>query len=201
MSEPTPTTPPAPQVAPQRRNIFLIDRRFQLRFSFFVCSWIFALSLVYPMIIYSLFEYFIRYMAIDPNGPSLLSLQRTKSELLWLLILLQVVFISVTFLISVFMSHKVAGPIYKMRKFLQDSRGGIFNRELVFRKKDHFMELAQDYNHAMKGVSELMIQARSHLDTAVAEIETLAPHAPSGDKARAESTLVALKAARDRIPT
>jgi sensor histidine kinase YesM len=153
------------------------------------------------MIIYSLFEYFIRYMAIDPNGPSLLSLQRTKSELLWLLILLQVVFISVTFLISVFMSHKVAGPIYKMRKFLQDSRGGIFNRELVFRKKDHFMELAQDYNHAMKGVSELMIQARSHLDTAVAEIETLAPHAPSGDKARAESTLVALKAARDRIPT
>ncbi len=131
---------------PHRRSIYLINWKFQLRFSFFVCSWLFALSVVYPIIIYNLFSYFIRYAARDPNGPPLLALHQIQDKVFWILILFQVIFLVVTFLISVFVSHRIAGPLYKLRKFFEKAKSGDFSEELHFRKNDHFQELAADYN-------------------------------------------------------
>ncbi|MGZ3688938.1 MAG: hypothetical protein ACXVBW_11590, partial [Bdellovibrionota bacterium] len=101
---------------PYRRSIFLINKPFQLRFAFYVCSWIFGLSICYPFIIYNLFDYFIRYLSVDPNGPGLNTLNQMRHDLLWLLFLLELVFVSFTFLLSIFLSHKIAGPLYKLGK-------------------------------------------------------------------------------------
>src|SRR5690242_13084344 len=100
-----------------RRSIFLINRRFQLRFAFYVCSWLVALSFVYPFIIANLFDYFIRYMALDPMGPAMSAVLRTRHDLLSLLVIMQVIFLSLGFLISIFMAHRIAGPLYKLSKF------------------------------------------------------------------------------------
>src|ERR1700722_9789421 len=94
------------------RRVFLINKKFQLRFAFYVCSWLVALSLAYPLIISGLFDYLIRYLALDPMGPAIGSLEQTREDLIWLLIMMQVVLLSLTFLISIFMSRKIAGPLY-----------------------------------------------------------------------------------------
>src|SRR4051812_17389216 len=98
----------------RNRKIFLINKPFQIRFSFYVCSWLIALSLVYPLIISNLFEYFMRYMALDPLGPSVQSLEQIRRDLLILIGILQIILISVTLLISIFMSHRIAGPLFKV---------------------------------------------------------------------------------------
>jgi len=82
---------------PYRRSIFLINKRFQLRFSLYVCSWLFALSLIYPLIIHNLFELFVRHAALDPTGPALSQLEQTRTNVFWLLVFLQLMFLGITF--------------------------------------------------------------------------------------------------------
>jgi sensor histidine kinase YesM len=147
-----------------RRSIFLINKPFQLRYSLYVCSWLFALSLIYPLIIYNLFEYFVRYASLDPNGPSIAALHDTRHQVVLLLIFLQLLFLSVTFLISIFTSHRIAGPLYKLRLFFKKAKESGMTEELHFRKGDHFQELAVDYNDMMNAL-------RSRHQTAIAHLE------------------------------
>ena len=131
------------------RKIYLINKEFQLRFAFYVCSWLIALSFAYPLIISNLFDYFLGYLALDPSGPALVTIEKTRSDLLWLLLLMQVVLLSFTFLISIFMSHKIAGPLYKLNKTMREIAEGKIDQNLAFRKKDYFRELVPSFNAMM----------------------------------------------------
>jgi len=84
---------------------------------------------------------------------------------------LAVVMIELGFL-TVFISHKVAGPIYRLSKFAEDVRGGNFNARIYLRKGDELMDVAMDFNKtsdflketfqkAMAINAELMTLARS----------------------------------------
>jgi methyl-accepting chemotaxis protein len=173
-------------MAQYRRRIFIINRKFQLRFALYVCSWIAALSFVYPLIVYSMFDYFIRYLSRDPNGPSVVALQDLRDQVIWLLVALQGVFIFVTFLLSIFMSHRIAGPLYKLSRFFAMAREGNLKEELFFREKDHFQELAQDYNDTLKSI-------RARLDGAAAEIQRALPESPPAARQALERALVKLR--------
>jgi len=137
-----------------KRSIFLINRRFQFRFSLYVCSWLFALSLIYPLIIYSLFDFFTRYIEAGVEHQSIAALHQTRGELVWLLILLQVLFLGITLLISIFVSHRIAGPLYKLNRYLKEAATGNLQGDLQFRKSDHFKELAESYNEMVNHVQE-----------------------------------------------
>src|SRR5690242_20117115 len=104
-----------------RRGIFLINKRFQLRFALYVCSWLAVLSLAYPLIISNIVEYFIHYLAQDPMGPGLAVLEKTKTEAGMLLWIMEFIFLSLAFIISIFMSHRIAGPLYKLHRFLREA--------------------------------------------------------------------------------
>jgi sensor histidine kinase YesM len=179
-----------------RRSIFLINKKFQLTFSFYVCSWLFALSLVYPLIIYNLFDYFFRYAQVDPLGPNLAVLQRTRKEILWLLVLLQVVFLNVTFLISIFMSHRIAGPLHKLRLIMASVAKGNLAQEAHFRKKDHFQEVADDFNSMLASIRSLMGPKGEAIAAAITQIEQAIPTASSEARPKLEAALASLRQAR-----
>src|SRR3954471_8745520 len=134
------------------RSTFLINKKFQLRFSFYICSWLVVLCIVYPMIISNLFGHFISYIGMDPLGPDSLNLERARTNLVSLLILMQVIMTNVTFIISIFMSHRIAGPIYKLWHFFQDAKAGNLEKKLSFRKSDYFQDIAIGYNDMMVSI-------------------------------------------------
>lgn len=147
-----------------RRHVFLINRRFQFRMAFYVCSWVVALCFIYPWIIYNLFDYFIRYAEMDPMGPNLVGLYQTRKEVLLLLLISQGTFLGLTFIISLFLGHRIAGPLYKLRLTFAKARDGDLGGELHFRKFDHFKEVAEDYNTMISAI-------RSRIDKASAQVE------------------------------
>jgi methyl-accepting chemotaxis protein len=154
-----------------RRSIFLINRPFQLKFAFFVCSWLFALSLAYPLVIYNLFDLFFRYLSRDPNGPGLAALQTFRQEIIFLLATFQIFFLIITFMISIFVSHRIAGPLYKLKNFFKQNGGGKLSPDLHFRKNDHFQDVAHEYNlmlsklrAELRGVHETVVMAANELD-------------------------------------
>lgn len=138
-----------------KRANFLINKKFQLKFSFFICSWIFALSMVYPIIIYNLFEYFLK-IAQNPTPTAALTVDKVKmieNQVLFLLGVLQLLFLAITFMLSVFLSHRIAGPLFKLRKSMEEIARGNFDLRITFRKNDHFMELQDTFNEMVQHLS------------------------------------------------
>jgi hypothetical protein len=61
-----------------------------------------------------------------------------------------VISMGVAFACGVFLSHRVAGPIYRLRKTLQKITADRKPHPVEFRKKDYTSGLATDFNEAMK---------------------------------------------------
>jgi methyl-accepting chemotaxis protein len=180
-----------------RRSIFLIDRPFQLRFSFYVCSWLFALSFVYPLIIFNLFDYFARYLTLDPNGPSLIMIQNVRKEIVILLVVFQIIFLAITFMISIFVSHRIAGPLYKLKNFLRQNGGGKLSADLQFRQNDHFKDLAVEYNLM---ISKLRAELRGVREDVLASANSLDELMAKGSNPEVKKIIADLHRAGDKIP-
>jgi methyl-accepting chemotaxis protein len=171
-----------------KRSVLLINKRFQLRFCFYVCSWLFVLSLVYPWIIHTIFSEYIRNLSLDPMGPELTRLQSYRSDMTTLLVLLQLAFLAITFAVSIFVSHRIAGPLYKLRKFMIEASSGNLTQRLRFRQADHFQELADTYNEMMDRVGGSFLRSQEQMDEAIKQLEA----------GKTDQALTALKQARSQ---
>jgi sensor histidine kinase YesM len=78
------------------------------------------------------------------------TLQANRQTLFILLGGIQFAFIGVIFVLSVFLSHKIAGPLYKLQNYLRDIREGGEIRNLFFRDGDNFHEIAEEVNLVME---------------------------------------------------
>ncbi len=150
-----------------RRRILLINRPFQIRFAIYVCSWLFVLSVIYPLLVSQLYDWFYKYIAADPNGPMIPFLEKSRHDMLFWLALMQVCFMLMTFLMSLFMSHRIAGPLFKLSKTMNGLRNGSLAK-VSFRKNDHFQELSEDYNFMVESVADQISASKTHLDRALA---------------------------------
>ncbi len=139
-----------------KRTNFLINKRFQLRFAFFVCSWIFALSMIYPIVIFNIFEFFIKGFA-DGNTvvPTLTSdkVKLIENQVLVVLGIIQLVFLGITFILTIFLSHRIAGPLFKLKRAIDDVKNGNVDQKIYFRKNDHFIELQDSFNEMVQYLS------------------------------------------------
>ncbi len=153
------------------RKIFLINKRFQFRFAFYVCSWMIALSCAYPLVISNLFDYFFRYLTLDPLGPGLADLEKIRADVIWTLIGMEGFLVFLTFLICIFMSHRIAGPLYKLRNFFLDAKAGNTEQVLSFRKMDYFQELVPAYNEMMLGIRKKMEENTKGAELAILSIQ------------------------------
>ncbi|MBI4924863.1 MAG: HAMP domain-containing protein, partial [Bdellovibrio sp.] len=131
---------------PNQRKIILINKKFQFMFAFFVTSWLIPLSLIYPLIVYRLFNVFVEYNFPDTNNISALPIGNTKIQILSLIIILEAIFLLLTFLFSLFLSNKIAGPLFKLQKGLREIENGNFDFNIQFRTGDQFSELSNNFN-------------------------------------------------------
>ena len=174
----------------QRRN-FLINKNFQIRYCVYVCSWLFTLSFVYPFIIYEIFDFFMRYVAFHSPKTITTDLREIRTQIVGLLAILQGVFLIVTFLISVFVSHRIAGPLYKLSQWLQAGRDGTLRPDLYFRKADYFREVATDYNLMISGVY-------SRVDRNIIKLEESLKKADGSLRSDMEKVIEDLKKIREK---
>jgi methyl-accepting chemotaxis protein len=139
-------------MATYRRGIILINKPFQFRFVLYVCSWLVVLSIIYPFVIWNLFTFMISMVSEDPNAPQVTRLFQVRDDFLRTLVLMQGAMLAGMFLISLFMSHRIAGPLFKLRRFFIEARDGNLTQTLAFRKYDYFKDLVQPYNEMMTSI-------------------------------------------------
>jgi nitrogen fixation/metabolism regulation signal transduction histidine kinase len=112
-----------------------------------------------------------------------------------LLVFLQLAVMSVMFLVSIFLSHRIAGPIYKLSKSMELARDGKLEGPIYFRKNDHFKEVADLFNSMMARLNERTKSREDGIQAAVSSLEVALQKQPSIEaRASIEEALRNLKA-------
>lgn len=102
--------------------------------------------MIYPIIIYNVFEYFLKILSAPHDVLTVEKVQHVESQVVAVLGALQMIFLLITFLLSIFLSHRIAGPLYKLRRAIEEVSRGNFDQRISFRKNDHFTELQDSFN-------------------------------------------------------
>ncbi|WP_127715572.1 hypothetical protein [Halobacteriovorax sp. HLS] len=138
---------------PYKRSIILINPKFQIKFSILVCLFLFISSIFYPLTVFDLVTKLVEQASA--NSPEMaLKMTTYKNNLMVVLALFQVGFTAITFIACLLFSHKIAGPIYKVQKYLSAIRDREGNGKLYFRNGDYFTELADDFNDTFEVIQE-----------------------------------------------
>jgi len=136
-----------------KRKIYLINPQFQLKFSLYVCIVLVISTSIYPLVLYdALSNLMIKFGSKIPEMAQ--NIASTRKELMIALISWQIGFTGLIFVICIFFSHKIAGPIYKLIKFFRALRQGDQPGRLFFRNGDYFHELADEFNLTFENIQE-----------------------------------------------
>ena len=76
-------------------------------------------------------------------------LEYQESTFLLALVIISLIQFSFVFVIGVFVTHKIAGPILRLKRHLKESAEGNI-KELKFREKDYFQEVPVLFNELLK---------------------------------------------------
>ena len=105
-------------------------------------------------------------------------LSKLKSDLLAALTLWEIAFLVIIFIICIFISHKIAGPMYKLKKHLTAIKEGEDCGKIFFRDGDYFADIADDVNDAIasikQGYSKDMVML-SEIDTYLKNLKHVLP--------------------------
>ena len=126
-----------------RRN-YLISKRFQFKYVFYVLAFMFMIAwLSGYTVYYTLFTLMGEKLAnVYPQG-RLMDIFKTVNTTLLLRIALIVPFVV---MISILITHRIAGPIFSMQRYLGEVAKGNFSSILKLRKRDELKDLAAAIN-------------------------------------------------------
>lgn len=165
-----------------KRKNFFIDKMFQARFILKFCGLV-ALGGVLTIAILYIFS-------LQSTTVSILNsrvLVRSTSDFL-LPILIQtiaivIVFISLaTITVTLFVSHKIAGPLYRFKKVLKMLEGGDYSCEFRIRHKDQLQDMAAALNEMIKKNRSELIKLRFNFTALKENLERISKEDVPEDK-------------------
>lgn len=139
---------------PYKRRIYFIEKSFQAKFILKFCALVVLGGLLTIGLLY--------LMAMQSTTVSVVNsrvIVRTTANFI-LPILIQTVAIVVvivslaTVAVTLFVSHKIAGPLYHIRKVMQELEGGNFSHDFHIRHLDQLQDLANSFDSAIKRIRE-----------------------------------------------
>jgi len=128
------------------RKKFMVERGFQIRFMAVIIVAMVLIALVTGLSIYTAV---MQTLVNQFHGESLAVIKYAITSKIFVRSLLLIFAIAV---ISVFISHRIAGPIYKFERILQALAAGEKVQEIKLRKHDEFYRLAQAINSLIRKI-------------------------------------------------
>lgn len=172
-----------------KRRQYIIAPAFQLKYVGLILALVFLTALAC--------SYFVYYTVMLVLGDKLANVYpqgRLVSivNMVNLRILLSMVFlIPLVFILGILASHKIAGPIYRIEKYLGSMTSGVLSEKLTLRKKDELVSLANGINLLADSVKTSIREEREHLEKSAALIDALKKiaHSKSIDHGTLENTI------------
>lgn len=139
------------------RTRYLIQPKFQFAFSGLLVLIAFIAAILVGIVIYQLIYannlLFVKYnLHTDPDFLVLLAKERKVIFVAWIGSFLSVALL--LFMAGIFLSHKMAGPVYAFSRELKKLQEGNLTAHLELRKRDEFKELKIPFNQWVQGLQK-----------------------------------------------
>jgi hypothetical protein len=131
------------------RKVFLINPKFQLR----LIAWMIGMSLAPISVFFAAHYYFfwnLKKLGLDielePDHIYFRFLEGQSHKMIIIFLVCSLLTVIIVAILGLLLSHKVAGPIHRLKLHLTQLTKGNSLPELSFRKDDYFQELPQIVN-------------------------------------------------------
>lgn len=133
-----------------RRRQYLIDQKFQWRFVRHL-----IIPLVLGVVIITLVDYyFIWSFFTSPTPARYENMEFISLKIAGYLLFYELcILIPIVAIIGVIISHRVAGPLFQIERFLRSIGDGDLSRRIILRQKDELKNLAMCVNEMTTGLS------------------------------------------------
>ena len=154
-----------------RRTRFLISTRLQLRYVWLILLMIFFTAAVCSYTVYytGMITFAEKLSSVYPQGRLIAMINMVNIRILINILLLT----PLVALVGLYLSHKIAGPIYRMEEHLADMVSGNFSSHLVLRQGDELIGMADKINKLSDSLRVTVLNQKSSMDKINIELEML----------------------------
>lgn len=135
---------------PYKRKIYLVDRAYQLRFVTRLFMGVLGIAVASSLIASGLLWRQLYTPELGTSGPLVTGLVAVSATLLVELLLA----IPLIFFLGIRQSHRIVGPMKRMKATLEAIGRGDFSQRLVLRQGDTLEELAQAINKMAEALQQ-----------------------------------------------
>ena len=141
-----------------RRVLVLVNKEFQLGLTFFILSIFFIQNLLIVGAIYLWSDGIFKLISNDEIAHQV---STYRYQLIFFLLLFSIISLAIVYVIMIFKTHKIAGPIYKLKLTLNRSKESGVVEKLIFRGGDYFSDLPSVYNDTIEGFKRDSLELKS----------------------------------------
>lgn len=144
-----------------RRRQYLVSAKFQLKYTGLILLLMFATAALSSYVVYytSMLLMGEKLGNVYPQGQLVHIIKTVNFRLL-----ISLLFVTpLVVMIGIYLSHKIAGPIFRMERFLKDMAGGNFSSRIVLRKGDELTGLAGGINKVCESMCMSVRDEKSRL--------------------------------------
>ncbi|MGZ3701029.1 MAG: hypothetical protein ACXWSD_04565 [Bdellovibrionota bacterium] len=182
-----------------RRHI-LINPTFQVKFALLFTLAVLVFASIFPIFVYTLFESMEKHTLFSKSASALSALREARSDMIVFFIVVTVVTAATAFLLALFHSHRIAGPLYKLRMSMVAMQQGVLNQHIKFRNKDNFTEMADGFNSMTDAIFIRRRRDFERVNSVIPKLERLQSALGGEDQASVTEVLNALQELSRELP-
>ena len=146
-----------------RRRHYFIDKKFQARFIVKFSLLVLAGGCVTIALLY-----FLGMQSQTVAIQNSRVVAKTTADFILPLLLQAVITVTLAVgitagILSLLVSHKISGPLYRFRKVMESLESGDFSSEFHIRSKDQFHELAEEINRMIRNTKQELLKLKDNL--------------------------------------
>ena len=171
--------------APIKRKQVFVLKKFQLRYIAAILLFMFIIAFItgYTVYMTAYLEFGEKLAAVYPQGLLLDIVERVNTVLFLRLLIIS----PIVALTGLVLSHRIAGPIVRIKKFLARLNEGHFENELKLRDKDELGDVADSLNLLVSRMREEKYRHNELLDSIEKEAESLKEAFSEGEYSQGEA--------------
>jgi len=162
-------------IKPFRRKHYFIARKFQTKYVGLFLIFMFLTGALCSYIIYYTIMVLLgeKLANVYPQGRLIAIINTVNLRILLSLVLVTPLVV----IISIFLSHKIAGPMFRMERFLTTMATGDFTQHITLRKGDELKTLAERINFFLDSIRPMISAQKSQLNELQKDAEELKTNA------------------------
>ncbi|MDP3791788.1 MAG: methyl-accepting chemotaxis protein [Candidatus Omnitrophota bacterium] len=160
-----------PMAPRYKRKQYIVAAKFQLKYVGLILILVFLTGILCSYVVYytSMLLLGDKLANVYPQGRLISIVNMVNVRILLSLLLIT----PLVFIIGIYASHKIAGPIYRIEKFLKAMASGELSEPLTLRKNDELVALAEGINNVAESIKATIRQEREHLAKSAVSVDAL----------------------------